>query len=62
MVEIHFCFLCLIIGIVLGSATGLMGVPFDELKWNWAKTAWLIVLAMFVAILWLAATNVPYTK
>ena len=62
MEEMNFCFLYLIIGIVLGSATGLMGVPFEELKWNWAKTAWLIVLAMFVAALWLAETNAFYAK
>ncbi len=57
MEGINFCFLYLILGIILGAATGLMGVPLAELKWNWAKTAWLAVLAMLSAALWLVETK-----
>lgn len=57
MEGINFCFLYLIFGIILGAATGLMGVPLEELKWNWAKTAWLVVLAILAAALWWAETK-----
>jgi len=57
MEGINIYFFYLIVGIILGAATGMMVVPLEELKWNWAKTAWLVVLAMFVAALWWVETK-----
>lgn len=56
MEETNYCVFYLILGIALGASTGLMGVPIKELKWNWAKTAWLILVAMLVALLYYATT------